>query len=101
MSWSYAWPESATLPDTIAVSPKPTVPRCWTNVAQEIVARLIVAGPEFSDPPEEIGPVVGVAQPAGKSGGGSSPDSSCVPVSWPAAAGSGVIDAEGAVAEVA
>ncbi len=37
------------------------------NVAQEIVARLYVAGPEVSDPPELIGPVDGVANPAGKS----------------------------------
>ena len=65
------------------------------NVAQEIVARLYVAGPEVSDPPEVIGPVDGVANPAGKSDGGSSTDSSCVPVSWPDAAGSGVIDAVG------
>ena len=65
------------------------------NVAQEIVARLYVAGPEVSDPPEVIGPVAGVANPAGKSAGGSSTDSSCVPVSWPDAAGSGVIDAVG------
>jgi hypothetical protein len=86
----------ASLPETIAVSPKPIVPKCWMNVAQEIVARSYVAGPEVSDPPEVIGPVVGVVKPAGKSEAGRSTDSSCVPVSWPVAAGSGVIDAEGA-----
>src|SRR5580692_1414662 len=95
MNWSNAWPESATPPNTIAVSPKPTVPRCCMNVAQEIVARLYVAGPVVSDPPEVIVPVDGVAKPLGKSVAGSSTDSSCVPVSCPVAAGSGVIDADG------
>jgi hypothetical protein len=99
MSWSYAWPESATLPDTIAVSPKPTVPRCWMNVAQEIVARLYVAGPVVSDPPELIGLPDGVANPAGKSVAGGSTDSSCVPVSCPVAAASGVVGADGVAAE--
>jgi hypothetical protein len=54
-----------------------------------------VAGPEVSEPPEVIGPVDGVANPAGKSDAGSSTDSSCVPVSCPAAAAIGVIDADG------
>ena len=65
------------------------------NVAQEIVARLYVAGPEVSDPPEVIGPVDGAANPGGKSVAGSSTDSSWLPVSWPAAAASGVTDAVG------
>jgi 3-oxoacyl-[acyl-carrier protein] reductase len=55
-----------------------------------------VAAPEVSDPPELIGPVDGVAKPAGKSDSGSSTDSSWVPVSWPAAAGSEVIETAGA-----
>jgi 3-oxoacyl-[acyl-carrier protein] reductase len=65
------------------------------NVAQEIVARLYVAAPEVSDPPEVIGPADGAANPGGKSVAGSSADSSWVPVSWPDAAASGVIDAVG------
>jgi hypothetical protein len=56
-----------------------------------------VAGPEVSELPEVIGPVVGVAKPDGKSVSGSSTDSSCVPVSWPDAAGRGVIEALGIV----
>jgi len=66
------------------------------NVAQEIVAKLYVAAPEVSDPPELIGPVVGVAKPAGKSDSGSSTDSSCVPVSCPVAAGRAAVDGAGA-----
>ena len=69
------------------------------NVAQEIVARSYVAGPEVSDPPELIGPVDGVANPAGKSDSGSSTDSSCVPVSCPDAAASGVIEVVGSAAD--
>ena len=65
------------------------------NVAQEIVARSYVALPEVREPPELIGPLAGVANPEGKSDSGSSTDSSCVPVSWPDAAGSGVMDAVG------
>jgi hypothetical protein len=65
------------------------------NVAQEIVARLYVAVPEVSEPPELTGPLAGVANPAGKSDSGSSTDSSCVPVSWPDAAGNGGVDAVG------
>jgi hypothetical protein len=71
------------------------------NVAQEIVARLYLAGPEVSDPPEVIGPVGGVAYPAGTFEAGSSTDSSCVPVSWPDAAGSGVVDVVGVTPEAA
>ncbi len=53
-----------------------------------------MAGPEVSDPPEVIGPVVGAVNSEGKSVAGRSTDSSCVPVSWPLAAGSGAIDVE-------
>jgi hypothetical protein len=60
-----------------------------------------VALPEVSDPPELIGPLAGVAKPAGKSDSGSSTDSSCVPVSCPDAAGRAVIDAVGSADAVA
>ena len=52
----------------------------------------------MSDPPELVCPPDGVAKPDGKSDSGSSTDCSCVPVSCPAAAGSGVIDALGSAA---
>src|ERR1700722_7890564 len=99
MSWSYAWPAAPTPPDTMAVSPNPTVPRCWMNVAQEVVARSYVAGPVVSDPPEVIGPLDGAVNPAGKSEAGSSTDASWVPVNCPAAAASGVIEAVGSAPE--
>jgi hypothetical protein len=54
-----------------------------------------VALPEVSESPELTGPDAGVTYPLGKSDPGSSTDSSCVPVSCPAAAGSGVMDAAG------
>ena len=60
-----------------------------------------MAGAVVSDPPEVIGPVDGVAKPAGKSDSGSSTDSSCVPVSWPLAAASEVIDPVGTAWEAA
>ena len=53
----------------------------------------------MSEPPELIGPLAGVANPEGKSDAGNSTDSSCVPVSCPDAAGSGVIDAVGPAPE--
>ena len=58
-----------------------------------------MALPEVSEPPELIGPLVGVANPEGKSDSGNSTDSSCVPVSCPDAGGSGVVDADGAAPE--
>ena len=48
-----------------------------------------------SEPPEVVAPDEEAVNPAGKSEAGSSTDASSVPVSWPAAAGSGVIDAVG------
>ena len=53
------------------------------------------AAPEVSDPPEVVAPDDEAVYPEGKSEAGSSTDSRLVPVSWPAAAGSGVIDAVG------
>src|ERR1700684_2310046 len=79
----------------MAVSPNPVDPRCCTKSEQLTVASGYSAAVEVSVPPEVTGPVEAAANPAGKSEAGSSTDSSSVPVSWPAAAGSGVIDAVG------
>jgi len=53
-----------------------------------------------SEPPEVVAPDEEAVNPAGKSEAGSSTDASSVPVSWPAAAGSGVIDAVGSGPDV-
>src|SRR5580693_759473 len=83
------------LSDAMPVSPNPVDPRCWTKFEQLIVASGYWAAPVVSDPPEVVGPDDEAAYPVGKSEAGSSTDSRSVPVSWPAAAGSGVIDAVG------
>ena len=79
----------------IAVSPNPVDPRCCTKSEQLTVASGYWAAAEVSVPPELTGPDEEALNPAGKSEAGSSTDSSCVPVSWPLAAASGVIDAVG------
>ena len=84
-----------TLSAAIAVSPNPVDPRCCTNSEQLTVASGYSAAAEVSVPPEVTGPVEAAVNPDGKSATGSRTDSSSVPVSWPAAAGSGVIDAVG------
>src|SRR5580704_15410731 len=77
------------------VSPNPVDPRCCTKSEQLTVASGYRAAADVSDPPEVTGPDEAAANPAGKSDTGTSTDSSSVPVSWPEAAGSGVIDAVG------
>src|SRR5580693_5977175 len=83
------------LSEAMPVSPNPVDPRCWTKSEQLIVASGYWAAPVVSDPPEVVAPDDDAVYPVGKSEAGSSTDSSSVPVSWPAAAGSGVIDAVG------
>ena len=83
------------LSEAIPVSPNPVDPRCWTKSEQLIVASGYWAAPVVSDPPEVVAPDEEAAYPEGKSEAGSSTDCRSVPVSWPAAAGSGVIDAVG------
>ena len=83
------------LSEAMPVSPNPVDPRCWTKSEQPIVASGYWAAPVVSDPPEVVAPDEEAVYPAGKSEAGSSTDSRSVPVSWPAAAGSGVIDAVG------
>ena len=83
------------LSDAMPVSPNPVDPRCWTKSEQLTVASGYWAAPEVSDPPEVVAPDEEAVYPEGKSEAGSSTDSRPVPVSWPAAAGSGVIDAVG------
>src|SRR5580693_10081990 len=83
------------LSEAMPVSPNPVDPRCWTKSEQLIVASGYWAAPVVSDPPEVVGPDDEAAYPVGKSEAGSSTDSRSVPVSWPAAAGSGVIDPVG------
>jgi hypothetical protein len=83
------------LSEAMPVSPNPVDPRCWTKFEQLIVASGYWAAPEVSDPPEVVAPDEEAVYPEGKSEAGSSTDCRAVPVSWPAAAGSGVIDAVG------
>ena len=83
------------LSDAMPVSPNPVDPRCWTKPEQLIVASGYWVAPEVSDPPEVVAPDEEAVNPEGKSEAGSSTDASWVPVSWPPAAGRGVIDAVG------
>src|SRR5580692_3559277 len=83
------------LSDAMPVSPNPVDPRRWTKSEQLIVASGYWAAPVVSDPPEVVAPDDDAVYPVGNSEAGSSTDSRSVPVSWPAAAGSGVIDAVG------
>ena len=89
------------LSEAMPVSPNPVDPRCWTKFEQLIVPSGYWAAPVVSDPPEVVGPDDEAAYPVGKSEAGSSTVARPVPVSWPEASGSGVIDVVGSAPDVA